>query len=190
MATDASNANREAIRRLSSSVFNYWFGYVSNISLVAWLASRAFAGGVSHLSIAQWGVSIVGGLLLWTLMEYMLHKWLYHEIASPIRDGHTIHHEEPMALLGVPWYVTAVVLVAVYYGLSYFLNPARTGTVMAFTWLGYIGYCAMHHLLHHARWNARWFVNLRRHHLLHHAKDNVNIGITTDLWDRVFRTKA
>lgn len=190
MADGASNSNRDTIRRLSSSVFNYWFGYVSNITLVTWLASRAFTGGASKLSAAQWASTIVGGLLLWTLLEYFLHKWLYHDIESPIRDGHFIHHDEPMALLGVPWYLTVVVIVAVYYGLSYIANPAITGAVMAFTWLGYIGYCAMHHALHHARWNNRWFMNLRRHHLLHHAKDNVNWGITTNLWDRVFRTKA
>ena len=191
MATEtARNSNRDAIRRLSSSVFNYWFGYVSNILLVTWLASRAFSGGASLLSATQWAGTIVSGWLLWTLLEYFLHKWLYHDIGSPIRDGHTIHHDEPQALLGVPWYFTAVVIVAAYYGLSYITNPAITGAVMAFTWLGYIGYCAMHHALHHARWINRWFMNLRRHHLLHHAKDNVNWGITTDLWDRVFRTKA
>ena len=107
-----------------------------------------------------------------------------------MRDGHVLHHNEPMALLGVPWWLTAVIVVAVFYGLARVLNPAATGVVMAFTWLGYIGYCAMHHMIHHARWNNRLFLDLRRHHLLHHAKNDVNWGITTDLWDRVFRTKV
>jgi sterol desaturase/sphingolipid hydroxylase (fatty acid hydroxylase superfamily) len=175
---------------LSSSVFNYWFGYVSNVTLVIWLASRAVTGGVSQLSAMGWVASIAGGLFLWTLSEYFLHKWLYHDIGSPIRDGHTMHHDEPHALLGVPWYLTLVVIVGVYYGLARFMNPAATGVVMASLWLGYIGYCAMHHLIHHSRMTNAWFMNLRRHHLLHHAKNNVNWGITTDFWDKVFRTKV
>jgi sterol desaturase/sphingolipid hydroxylase (fatty acid hydroxylase superfamily) len=175
---------------LSSSVFNYWFGYVSNLLVVTWLISRAFTPGVARLSPLGWVAAAGGGLLLWTLMEYFLHKWLYHDIESPIRDGHTLHHEEPHALLGVPWYFTAVVIVGVYYGLAKILDPASTAVVMAFTWLGYIGYCAMHHMIHHSRMTNAWFMNLRRHHLLHHAKNNVNWGITTDFWDKVFRTKV
>ena len=190
MPSPTVSSNRDLIRKLSSSVFNYWFGYVSNSVLVIWLASRAVSGGVSQLSPLGWTASIVGGLLLWTLMEYFLHKWLYHDIDSPIREGHILHHEQPHALLGVPWYLTAVVIVGVYFGLARLLNSAATGVVMAFTWLGYIGYCAMHHMIHHARWTSRWFMDLRRHHLLHHARNNVNWGITTDLWDRVFRTKV
>lgn len=189
MRSGTTTSSRSFIHRLSSSVFNYWFGYVSNILLVIWLGSRAVVGGAS-LSAAGWVAGIVGGLLLWTLLEYFLHKWLYHDIESPLREGHVLHHDAPTALLGVPWWLTAVVVVAVFYGLATFLDPAATGVVMAATWLGYIGYCAIHHLIHHARWTNRWFVDLRRHHLLHHAKDNVNWGITTDLWDRVFRTKV
>lgn len=190
VANTSEHSNRDFIRRLSSSTFNYWFGYVSNVTLVIWLGSHAVSSAGSALTVAEWTASIAGGLLLWTLMEYVLHKWLYHEVASPIRDGHTIHHDEPLALLGVPWWFTAVVIVAVFYGLTLFLSVPVTGVVMSATWLGYIGYCAMHHFLHHARWENAWFVNMRRHHLLHHAKDNVNWGITTDLWDRVFGTKA
>ena len=178
------------IRRLSSSRFNYYFGYVANFSLVFWLLSRAFVSGQASLSAGQWVVVIASGLLLWTLSEYVLHKWLYHDLPSPLQTGHRLHHDEPMALLGVPWWLTSIILVGIYYGLARVFDPAITGAEMAFVWLGYIGYCAMHHLLHHARWNFSWFVSLRRHHLLHHAKDNVNWGITTDLWDRGFRTKV
>lgn len=178
------------IRRLSSSRFNYYFGYVANITLVIWLVSQGVAGGRSQLTIDAWFGSAAAGFVIWTLSEYFLHKWLYHDVPSPLQLGHRLHHDEPMALLGVPWWLTSIVLVALYKGLAAEFNPALTGAVMGFTWLGYIGYCAMHHWLHHARWQWKWFVSMRRHHLLHHAKDNVNWGITTDLWDRVFRTKA
>lgn len=181
---------KQFVRKASSSVFNYWFGYVANITLVVWLGSRAFDGGISQLTLRQWTAYIVGGLFVWTLCEYVLHKIIYHEISSPLKIGHDLHHDEPRALLGVPWYLTGFILVLIYYGLAKAFSPAKTGVFMAFTWLGYIGYCFVHHSLHHFSWKNRWFVEARKHHLIHHAKNDVNWGIVTDFWDRVFRTKA
>jgi len=189
MSTIENTANKDFIRRASSSVFNYWFGYVANISLVVWLSSQAFSGGVSTLDLRSWATYIVGGLFLWTFFEYFLHKILYHELKTPIKVGHDLHHDEPRALLGVPWYLTTVILIALYFLLASIFNPAATGVVMSFTWLGYIGYCFVHHAIHHFNWKNKWFVEARRHHLVHHAKDNVNWGITTDLWDRILGTK-
>ena len=188
--TPTPNPHSARIRELSSSVFNYWFGYVSNIAMVFWLTSRAFEGGQLQLSVTTFAAYAFGGLTMWTLGEYGLHKFLYHEVESPLKVGHDLHHSEPTSLLGVPWWMTAIAVVGLFYGFAAFFNPAITGVVMAFAWLGYIGYCFIHHSLHHFHWRNRWFMSLRRHHLLHHAKHNVNWGVTTDLWDRVFRTKA
>jgi dihydroceramide fatty acyl 2-hydroxylase len=191
-STNTSTEQQKAmIRKASSSVFNYWFGYVANISLVLWLTSRAFEGSSSKLSLGAWAICISSGLLLWTLAEYFLHKWLYHEIQSPVKIGHDLHHDEPRALMGVPWYLTAIVLVGIYYGFASMFDPAKTGVVMAFTWLGYIGYCFVHHSTHHFNFKNSYFQMLRKHHLIHHhSKEGVNWGITSDIWDRVFKTKA
>ncbi len=188
--SEIADSRKARIREASSSVFNYWFGYVANISLVIWLSSRAFSNGQSQLSAARWAGYALSGLFLWTLSEYVLHRYLYHVLESPLKVGHDLHHDEPRSLLGVPWWITTMVLLGVYYGLARFLDPAGTGVVMAFVWLGYIGYCAMHHSFHHAHWKARWFVNARRHHMIHHARHDVNWGVTTGLWDRVFGTKT
>lgn len=187
---EAAVSRKARIREFSSSVFNYWFGYAANVALVIWLSSRAIAGGQSHLSATGWVVCALSGLFAWTLAEYVLHRYLYHEVESPLRVGHELHHEEPKSLLGVPWWVTTVAIVGLYYGAAMFLNPAATGVVMGFAWLGYIGYCFMHHSFHHFTWRARWFVRLRKHHMIHHARHNVNWGVTTAFWDRVFGTKT
>jgi sterol desaturase/sphingolipid hydroxylase (fatty acid hydroxylase superfamily) len=155
-----------------------------------WLSSQAVSNGQSQLSVVLWFTCALSGLFLWTLFEYVLHRYLYHEVESPLKVGHDLHHDEPRSLLGVPWWMTTIAIVGVYYGIAVVANPAMTGVVMAFAWLGYIGYCAIHHLLHHATWRARWFIALRRHHMIHHARHNVNWGVTTALWDHVFRTKT
>ena len=190
MEANSILSHKELVRKASSSVFNYWFGYVANISLVIWLSTRAFENGTSQLSLRQWAAHMIGGLFLWTFLEYFLHKILYHEISSPLKTGHDLHHDEPRSLLGVPWYLTAVILVGIYFGLSKLFNPYLTGAVMSFTWLGYIGYCFVHHSVHHFNWKNRWFLEARKHHLIHHAKNDVNWGIVTDFWDRVFGTKT
>ena len=174
------------IKKMSSSHFNYWFGYVSNLTLVVWLSLQGFQNGQSVLTWYEWIYIPALGLFVWTFLEYFLHKYAYHVWKSPFEKGHGLHHEAPYDLMGVPWYLTAVVIVLTYYGLSYLVNPAYLGVIMAFVWLGYIGYCIVHHAIHHWNFNSSLFKKLKRHHYLHHAKDDKNIGITTTFWDHVF----
>jgi len=184
LKTFAQVASPEFIKRISSSKFNYWAGYVANLLLVLWLA--AFG---SSLNWKMWLSCAVGGFVLWTFSEYWLHRSVYHEIESPLATGHGLHHDEPKALMGVPWYLTTIVLIGVYYGFAAIFDPAKTGVVMAFTWLGYIGYCFVHHSIHHFNFQNPYFRRLLKHHLVHHVHPDLNWGITTDVWDYVFRTK-
>ena len=173
------------VRRLSSSKFNYWFGYVANLALVAWLLSHAAVGDAS-LSLTAWVVSAAGGLLGWTLSEYLLHRYVYHVWPSALSVGHDLHHRDPKAFLGVPWWFTAIIVVALYKGVAAVLDPAATGVVMGFCWLGYIGYCIMHHGTHHWSMRSPYLRHMKRKHLIHHAYPHTNWGFTTNLWDVVF----
>jgi 4-hydroxysphinganine ceramide fatty acyl 2-hydroxylase len=178
----------EQIRRLGSSRFNYWFGYVANVSLIAWMGSRALPAGRLALGWGQLVFLAICGLYLWTLAEYLLHRHVYHHLSSFLSQGHGLHHAAPRALIGVPWYLTAVAVVGLNRGLSLLLDPAAVGVVMAAAWSGYVFYCALHHLSHHGRLRSRWLSGMRRHHLIHHAHPDCNWGVTTPLWDHVFGT--
>src|SRR5688500_3555147 len=123
----------KTVRRLGGSTFNYWAGYVVNLSLVAWLLAHAFAAdGVSLLTLRGWGVAFIVGMGAWSYTEYAFHRFIYHEIKSFLQIGHDLHHKEPKAYIGVPWYFTAAVLIGIYYGLARFFGPAWTGSVMGF----------------------------------------------------------
>src|SRR5262245_49303722 len=39
---------------------------------------------------AAWAASLGGGLLFWTLLEYLLHRFAFHRLAP-----HYLHHEFP-----------------------------------------------------------------------------------------------
>ena len=177
------------IRRLGSSQFNYWFGYVANLALVAWMVRHAFAGG-AHLQMRalEFAVLALTGLFSWTLSEFLLHRYLYHDWASFLSVGHDLHHREPRQLIGVPWYLTTVAIIAIFKGLTLVFPAAPTGVIMGFNWLGYVFYCIAHHGSHHWRFRNDWFRRMQHHHLIHHAHPEFNWGFTTSLWDHVFGT--
>lgn len=178
----------ERIRRLGSSRFNYWFGYVANVALIIWMGSRAVQDGRLALGWGQLVFFTVVGLYSWTLAEYLLHRYLYHVLPSFLSEGHELHHRSPRALIGVPWYLTAIAMVAIHLALIRLLNPASVGVVMAACWTGYVFYCLIHHGSHHWHFRSRWLKRMRRHHLIHHAHPDSNWGFTTSLWDHVFGT--
>jgi hypothetical protein len=191
--TDASlqrpTRRRELIRRLGSSKFNYWFGYVANISLVIWLLSHAFSAGRSLVGPGRFAALAVTGLLSWTLAEFLLHRYVYHLWTSFLTEGHELHHQKPRALIGVPWYLTTITVVVAFGLLTMVFPSSSTGIVMGLCWLGYILYCVAHHGSHHWSFRNPWLVAMKRHHLLHHAHPQYNWGFTTSLWDVVFNTR-
>jgi cyclopropane-fatty-acyl-phospholipid synthase len=187
----ALSARTELIRRLGSSTFNYWFGYVANLTLVGWLVSHAVAGGPARLpGLALCALAAIG-LCSWTLSEFLLHRYAYHLVPSFLSQGHALHHRDPRALIGVPWYLTTVAVVALYELLALAAphHAAGTGVVLGFNWLGYVFYCLSHHASHHWTLRRGWLLKMKRHHLIHHAHPEHNWGFTTPLWDHVFGTR-
>jgi sterol desaturase/sphingolipid hydroxylase (fatty acid hydroxylase superfamily) len=185
----ATVVRQDLVRRLGSSPFNYWFGYVANVGLIIWLASQAVKGEDGPaVGPALLLLLAVGGLFSWTLAEYLLHRYVYHQLPSFLSVGHGLHHASPRAQIGVPWWLTSVLVVATFLLVSQMLDPAAVGVFMAGTWLGYVLYCVAHHGSHRWRLRGRWFQNMRRRHLIHHARSEYNLGFTTALWDRVFGT--
>jgi sterol desaturase/sphingolipid hydroxylase (fatty acid hydroxylase superfamily) len=180
--------SRDLVRRLGSSPFNYWFGYVANLALVAWLAGQAYRGGELRLGPLSLGLLALGGMLSWTLAEYLLHRYVYHRLPSFLNVGHGLHHASPRAQIGVPWWLTTVLVLVLFYLLTRLLDPAAVGVFLAATWLGYVLYCIIHHGTHRWHLRNRWFQNLRRRHLIHHAHPQYNLGFTTPLWDHIFGT--
>ncbi len=177
----------ELIRKLGSSVFNYWFGYVANIALVIWLCSHAVTS-TPRLGAGAFVAYAAIGFVSWTLTEWFLHRYVYHLWTSFLTEGHALHHKSPRSLIGVPWYLTTIAIILVFEGLAFVFRPAATGVVMGFNWLGYILYCVAHHGSHHWSFKVAWLKRMKRHHLIHHAHPAYNWGFTTPFWDHVFGT--
>ncbi|HEX7547291.1 MAG TPA: sterol desaturase family protein [Gemmatimonadaceae bacterium] len=187
--SDAGRLTSETswILRISESESNYWATYVVDISLmlffVGWdgLHLRYRATSIGELFIL--------GLFAWTLTEYCAHRWLYHWGFALTRSGHEKHHDDPLAHLAIPWFVTPLLflppqfLVAGYYDVSGF------SSFLAGWFAGYIAYSFMHHSLHHYHLRYAWFRHLQSQHRIHHALPATNYGVTMRFWDRVFGTE-
>lgn len=137
-----------------------------------------------------WVTVYCGGLIGWTLIEYLLHRILFHH-APILSQIHERHHNSPQELIGTPAWASALLGLIVVAGPSWAALGFGLGTaVTAGLTTGYLCYVFIHYATHH--WQPRrgsylYRARLRhaRHHHLSHLGD---FGVTTGLWDRVFGT--
>ncbi|MBX4135049.1 sterol desaturase family protein [Pseudomonas sp. S5F11] len=128
------------------------------------------------------GLALVG-LLAWTLVEYSAHRFLFHSL---YRREHWTHHVDVLAYIGVSSWKTsstfaAVLLLAWYTGLVSVFIGAVTG---------YFFYISVHYVMHRPQhWAYGWMPGLVANHDLHHRQGiEKNFGVSSPLWDHVFRT--
>lgn len=133
------------------------------------------------------------GCLFWTLLEYLMHRFLGHEHKGRnfFKDEHQLHHRR--ANYFAPVYKKILLAVVVSAGLALLLNlflPLLAVVLFISGMLGmYVLYEATHFRFHNADPTLPVFVILRKHHFYHHFHDpKVNHGVTTRFWDRVFGT--
>lgn len=139
-----------------------------------------------------WFAVYLGCLVLWTLIEYGLHRFVFHH-APCLKTLHRQHHEEEKALLGTPiWLSLLAHLTFVFLPVLVIWGQAMATAATAGIMLGYLWYVSVHHALHHWRMeHASYLYTLKRRHALHHhGAETCNFGVTTDFWDRLFRTSA
>ncbi|KAK5111446.1 hypothetical protein LTR62_004898 [Meristemomyces frigidus] len=155
-----------------------------------------------HLSI----VSTVGhwlfGLAFWTIIEYTLHRGLFH-MDGYLPDNrvaltahfllHGIHHYLPMDRLRLVMPPTLFIALATPFW--YFAH-----TIIFYNWhaavaaysggiFGYVCYDMTHYFLHHRNLPS-WWKELKKYHMQHHFMDYENgFGVTSRFWDRVFGTE-
>lgn len=133
----------------------------------------------------------IAGAVLWTLLEYGLHRIALHHMPlfSPM---HALHHNAPLDYIGTPSWVSVtvwlgVVLLPVWVFAGFAVASGLTAGVM----LGYWWYGIVHHMIHHRtdQSSPGYFVQRRAWHMRHHySPRRGNFGVTTTLWDHVFGT--
>ncbi len=158
------------------------------------VASAALAGAALAMSPVSdwplWLAAFLGGGLLWTLVEYLLHRFVLHHVPY-IHEMHEAHHDDQLALIGTPsWLSLGLILLIVLLPAVLITNFTVASGLTVGLMLGYLWYVTVHHGVHH--WRIKpdgYFFRLKRRHALHHHFDDEgNFGVTSGFWDKIFRT--
>jgi sterol desaturase/sphingolipid hydroxylase (fatty acid hydroxylase superfamily) len=168
---------------------------------IAWVPviGALLARSALRHDVAWWAALLLFavGVLAWTLAEYILHRWVFHWIEDTPRGRrihfllHGVHHDFPsdkdrlVMPLGF-----SVPLGVLFYALYMFLLGPRIGEPYFAGFIaGYLMYDGSHYAIHHFRMQS-WLGRLvKKHHMLHHHADHDGgFGVSSPLWDHVFRT--
>ena len=140
---------------------------------------------------------ILLGLVVWTLTEYVLHRFVFHWL-PPGKIGarlhfifHGVHHDYPSdskRLVMVP--TVSIPLAALFYFLFYFiLGTQHVAPFFSGFLAGYLFYDISHYAIHHFNLKGKFWLELKQHHMRHHYMDMQNgYGVSSKFWDLIFRT--
>jgi dihydroceramide fatty acyl 2-hydroxylase len=172
--------------------FTPWYFYTAAVLCLAFVASGR------GLSVSSLVVLLGCGFLSWGLIEYVLHRFIFHYDARSrvgrklLYHAHISHHENPEA---TSRHLASLFLSTPVGGAYWLLAWAATGSWPAASYLligmaaGYLSYQVLHFHCHHGRSRLRLLRYLRQYHLLHHYKTpEQRFGVTSPLFDLVFGT--
>lgn len=161
--------------------------------------SAAYVGlalAVTGLPIAVPGWFLVG-LALWTLLEYLKHRFMDHREDD---KSHKAHHLAPLKDIRIKkgnrqarkHARISLVQTGLACAVAFPFGPSAIGAALAISaglLTGYVAYRYVHVACHELPMNNPWAAHLKRHHAIHHFRDEtVNFGMTTAFWDHVFGT--
>ena len=147
--------------------------YLGEILVASLLAIVLLA--ISHFRMSGGTALFVGGVVGWTLAEYLVHRFVLHGLAP---SQHGLHHANPeKAVLTIFWQIWVCFAVAYFIAGGAFV----AGALIAYAW-----YLFVHHCSHHGP--DKLPLPLLKHHRIHHRFSSRNYGVSTTLWDHVFGT--
>ena len=194
-------SNRNETIRLFDNAFLEYFSHIHPatpfivfLPAIAFFLFRAEMNLSFYVVIPLWTL----GVLLWTLLEYTMHRFVFHY--HPKSDLgkrmvfllHGVHHDYPRdaTRLVMPLLVS-VPLAFFFYFLFYSLFAPYHEALFAGLVSGYLAYDFLHFAFHHFAMKGRFANYLKVCHLKHHYTDpDSGFGVSSPLWDFVFRTVA
>jgi sterol desaturase/sphingolipid hydroxylase (fatty acid hydroxylase superfamily) len=164
--------------------------YLPATTTLLWSAARTLPG----TSVA---VAVAFGYLLWTLLEYFGHRFIFH-IHPKSRFGariqfliHGVHHEhpgDPLRLVMPP--IMSLPIMAAAFFLLRLATPKIALAAMAGFLGGYLIYDGLHFYVHRRQPENPIGRYLRRRHMHHHFRDDRSwFGVSAPWWDVIFATR-
>ncbi|MDZ7274494.1 MAG: sterol desaturase family protein [candidate division KSB1 bacterium] len=149
------------------------------------------------ISLAAGSGLFVLGVFLWTLTEYLLHRFVFHYQPKSQWGQklhflfHGIHHNYPNDSTRLVMPPVVSIPLAVLFGVLFrmILGPVFFAPLFSGYLVGYLCYDMIHYATHHFSLKSRAGLWLKHHHMRHHFQnENRGYGVSTPLWDYVFGT--
>lgn len=160
-----------------------------------------FVRSLSFLSIFGTLASFALGIFTWTLIEYSLHRFIFH-LDEYLPDNkyfmaahfisHGVHHFLPMdsMRLVMPPALGVILATPIITFIQQVLPHGVSDGLVSGALLGFISYDLFHYYLHHSKPYGSYTRKMKTYHLDHHYKNfNLGYGVTSRFWDVVFSTK-
>jgi len=138
----------------------------------------------------------IGGMLTFTLIEYAMHRWIFHLQPKTEKQEkfaytiHGVHHDYPKDKDRLAMPPPLSILLST--GFFFIFHAIMGNLVFAFLpgfLIGYSGYLWVHYMVHAFKPPKNSFKFFWVHHGLHHYKDQHNaFGVSSPFWDIVFGT--
>jgi sterol desaturase/sphingolipid hydroxylase (fatty acid hydroxylase superfamily) len=213
MATSANtleiNHSDEPIRLFKSDFLEFFTHIHPAVVVIIWLPVAAFfmwralAGVPAGASWAYIPLCFMLGIVLWTFTEYIMHRFVFHyeprseALQKAFFLFHGVHHAQPQLktrlvmppVVSIPTAIIFYSLFTLVFGvlldLPYLVAPTFSGFIV-----GYLIYDMIHYATHHFPMRSGYLKYLKRYHMLHHFKTpSARYGVSSPVWDVVFRTK-
>lgn len=163
---------------------------ICSVFLIYWAIANNLLSGVSII------VTFTTGLILFTLVEYLVHRYLFHMITDThFKEkfqylAHGVHHDFPRdkTRLAMPPVLSLTIVVVLFLifklTMGNFVFAFLPGFIM-----GYAGYLGVHYVVHAYQPPKNFLKVLWINHGIHHYKDPERaFGVSSPLWDYIFRT--
>lgn len=153
---------------------------------------------IAHTRLSAWVTVAMffTGMLAFTLVEYLVHRYLFHmttynEWRKKFQyTVHGVHHEFPKDKdrLAMPPLLSVTVATVLLLLLRLALGDLTFAFLPGFL-VGYAMYLSVHYMVHVYQPPKNFLKALWINHAVHHYKDGeVVFGVSSPLWDYVFGT--
>ena len=142
------------------------------------------------------GLLFFAGLFLFSLVEYLMHRYLYHIPATT--EGrkkisytmHGVHHDYPKdkSRLAMPPVLSLIIAGLLFVIYRAILDDLVFGFLAGFL-VGYAAYLGIHYSIHAFKAPKNFLKILWHHHSIHHYRESDRaFGVSSPFWDVVFGT--
>lgn len=165
------------------------------VPIITFLLFRGFY--IYNLPLSNSLSLVLAGLIVWTFIEYFLHRFVFHYIPKSEWGKrihfliHGIHHDYPKdsKRLVMPPSVSLPLASLFFILFNTLIGNAYVLPFFAGFLIGYLFYDITHYAIHHFNMHNKFWLAIKNHHSKHHYQNpGLGYGVSQPTWDYVFGT--